>query len=71
MVRHVGCLQGSLFINEANVTYSDDVSANGILHEVDTLLFPSSVSMDKDKESTLPVRIQYTAKYNKDWLLYR
>lgn len=35
-----GCFQGRIFINQANVTYSDDISVNGIFHEIDRILFP-------------------------------
>lgn len=34
------CFQGSIFINQANVTFSDDVSVNGIFHEIDKILRP-------------------------------
>uniref|UniRef100_A0A671UAA8 Stabilin 2 n=1 Tax=Sparus aurata TaxID=8175 RepID=A0A671UAA8_SPAAU len=33
-------VSGRIFINEANVTYSDEVSVNGILHEINRFLFP-------------------------------
>ncbi|XP_059181662.1 stabilin-2 [Centropristis striata] len=32
--------QGSIFVNEANVTYSDGVSVNGIFHEISRVLVP-------------------------------
>ncbi|CAB1434831.1 unnamed protein product, partial [Pleuronectes platessa] len=40
--------QGNIFINEANVTYSDGVSVNGIFHEIDKILFPPDVNKDSD-----------------------
>ncbi|KAM4711664.1 stabilin-2 [Anableps anableps] len=35
--------QGKITINEANLTDSDDVSVNGIIHEIDSILFPPNV----------------------------
>lgn len=32
--------QGHIFINEANVTYSHDLSINGVFHEIDQILLP-------------------------------
>lgn len=49
----VGCFQGRIFINQANVTYSDDISTNGIFHEINRILFPPD--MDKNKEADVPV----------------
>ncbi|XP_023808149.1 stabilin-2 isoform X2 [Oryzias latipes] len=46
LVLSVDSTKGSIFINEANVTDSDDVSVNGIIHEIDRILFPPN--MDKD-----------------------
>ncbi|KAM8740220.1 stabilin-2 isoform 1-T1 [Acanthopagrus schlegelii] len=40
LVLTTGSTQGRIFINEANVTYSDEVSVNGILHEINRFLFP-------------------------------
>ncbi|KAG7497480.1 stabilin-2 isoform X1 [Solea senegalensis] len=40
-------IQGSIFVNEANITYSDEPSVNGIFHEIDKILFPP-----KDPEPT-------------------
>ncbi|KAG7215107.1 hypothetical protein INR49_022755 [Caranx melampygus] len=31
---------GNIFINDANVTYSHDISTNGIFHEIDQILLP-------------------------------
>ncbi|XP_026003013.1 stabilin-2 [Astatotilapia calliptera] len=38
--------QGSVFINQANVTKSDDLSVNGIIHEIDRILYPPDVDKD-------------------------
>nr|XP_019961729.1 PREDICTED: stabilin-2-like [Paralichthys olivaceus] len=38
--------QGNIFINGANVTYSHDVSVNGIFHEIDKILFPPDLYKD-------------------------
>ncbi|XP_026182637.1 stabilin-2 isoform X2 [Mastacembelus armatus] len=40
--------QGSISINQASVTYSDDVSVNGIIHEINRILFPADVEKDPD-----------------------
>lgn len=32
--------QGHIFINKANVTYSHDLSINGVFHEIDRILLP-------------------------------
>ncbi|XP_036005270.1 stabilin-2 [Fundulus heteroclitus] len=44
LVLTTGSTQGRITINEANVTNSDDISANGIIHEIDSLLFPPNVN---------------------------
>lgn len=49
----VGCFQGSIFVNQANITYSDDISINGIFHEINKILFP--LDMDKKTEPDVPV----------------
>ncbi|KAI3366323.1 hypothetical protein L3Q82_000431 [Scortum barcoo] len=36
--------QGSIFINQANITYSDGVSVNGIFHEINKILFPFDIN---------------------------
>ncbi|MED6292580.1 hypothetical protein CHARACLAT_001866, partial [Characodon lateralis] len=36
--------QGAITINEANVTKSDDISVNGIIHEIDTVLFLANIN---------------------------
>uniref|UniRef100_A0A8D0DEB8 Stabilin 2 n=1 Tax=Sander lucioperca TaxID=283035 RepID=A0A8D0DEB8_SANLU len=38
--------RGGIFINEANVTFSDSVSINGIFHEIDKILFPPNVGQE-------------------------
>eukprot|EP00066_Takifugu_rubripes_P026344 XP_011615610.1 PREDICTED: stabilin-2 [Takifugu rubripes] len=40
--------QGKIFINQANVTYSDDVSINGIFHVIDKILVPLDVNTSID-----------------------
>ncbi|XP_054623431.1 stabilin-2 isoform X2 [Dunckerocampus dactyliophorus] len=45
--------QGSIFINEANVTYSDDVSVNGIFHEIDRILFPPGLDAQMESDAAL------------------
>ncbi|XP_040886255.1 stabilin-2 isoform X2 [Toxotes jaculatrix] len=46
-------IQGSIFINEANVTYSNGVGINGIFHEISKILFPPDVDRDKDPDVPL------------------
>lgn len=48
--------QGSIFINDANVTYSDDISVNGIFHEIDKVLF--APDLDNKRPPAAPVRAQ-------------
>ncbi|XP_039999160.1 stabilin-2 isoform X2 [Xiphias gladius] len=43
-------IQGSIFINQANVTYSHDVSINGVFHEINRILFPPNVDRDEDPD---------------------
>lgn len=45
--------EGNIFVNEANVTYSDGLSLNGIFHEVDTVLFSPSDEQLKELEENL------------------
>ncbi|XP_030006737.1 stabilin-2 isoform X2 [Sphaeramia orbicularis] len=45
--------QGSIFINEANVTYSDDVSVNGIFHEINKFLILPDVEKQKPPDTPL------------------
>ncbi|XP_076025570.1 LOW QUALITY PROTEIN: stabilin-2 [Genypterus blacodes] len=47
--------QGHILINQANVTYSGDVSVNGIIHEIDTILFPAN--MERLKEQDRPLNL--------------
>ncbi|KAM3858894.1 stabilin-2 [Diretmus argenteus] len=47
--------QGSIFINQANVTQSDDVSVNGIIHEIDKVLIPSY--LEEEKEPDVPLNL--------------
>ncbi|XP_078127855.1 stabilin-2 [Sander vitreus] len=46
-------VQGGIFINEANVTYSDSVSVNGIFHEIDKFLFPPNVGKETQPAAQL------------------
>lgn len=48
----VGCFQGRISINQANVTYSDGISTNGIFHEINRVLFPPDVDR---QEPDVPV----------------
>ncbi|KAM9334912.1 stabilin-2 [Symphorus nematophorus] len=52
--------QGNIFINQANVTYSDEVSVNGIYHEIDRLLFPPDI--DVKKQPDVPLNLTDVAK---------
>ncbi|XP_029019242.1 stabilin-2 isoform X3 [Betta splendens] len=47
LVLTTGSRQGVITVNEANVTYSDGVSTNGILHEINRVLFLPDVYEDK------------------------
>ncbi|XP_027899534.1 stabilin-2 isoform X1 [Xiphophorus couchianus] len=38
--------QGKITINEANLTNSDDISVNGIIHEIDSVLLPPNLNRD-------------------------
>ncbi|KAM4569636.1 stabilin-2 [Odontesthes bonariensis] len=46
LVLTTGSNQGTIFVNQANVTDSDDVSVNGIIHEIDRILFPPDIDKD-------------------------
>ncbi|XP_034019032.1 stabilin-2 [Thalassophryne amazonica] len=48
-------IQGSLFLNNVNVMYNNEVAVNGIIHEVDTILFPPDI--DNQKDSTVPLNL--------------
>ncbi|XP_026218248.1 stabilin-2 isoform X2 [Anabas testudineus] len=45
--------QGFISVNEANVTYSDGISINGIFHEINKILFPPAVDKDKNPDISL------------------
>ncbi|KAK7896729.1 hypothetical protein WMY93_022054 [Mugilogobius chulae] len=45
--------QGNIFINGANVTYSDGISVNGIFHEVDNMLFSPNDDQLKELDENL------------------
>ncbi|XP_037615817.1 stabilin-2 [Sebastes umbrosus] len=62
LVLTTSAIQGSLFINEANVTYSDSVSVNGIFHEINRVLLPPVV--DTGKLSTVPLNLSDVAEGN-------
>ncbi|XP_041819472.1 stabilin-2 isoform X1 [Chelmon rostratus] len=53
LVLTTGTTQGSIFINQANVTYSDDVSVNGIFHEINRILFPPDMDVKKEPDAPL------------------
>ncbi|XP_029351188.1 stabilin-2 isoform X1 [Echeneis naucrates] len=52
--------QGSIFINQATVSYSHDVSINGIFHEINQLLIPPD--LDKNQDSDLSVNLTDVAQ---------
>ncbi|XP_061571016.1 stabilin-2 isoform X2 [Cololabis saira] len=52
LVLTTGSNQDQIWVNQANLTSSDDVSANGIIHIVDRILFPPGV--DKDNILYIP-----------------
>uniref|UniRef100_A0A3Q1H6M0 Uncharacterized protein n=1 Tax=Anabas testudineus TaxID=64144 RepID=A0A3Q1H6M0_ANATE len=39
------CRKGFISVNEANVTYSDGISINGIFHEINKILFPPALNL--------------------------
>ncbi|XP_015254887.1 PREDICTED: stabilin-2 [Cyprinodon variegatus] len=47
LILTIGSNQGKITVNQANVTGSDDISVNGIIHDIDTTLFPPNVDMNK------------------------
>uniref|UniRef100_A0AAV2IUI2 Stabilin 2 n=1 Tax=Knipowitschia caucasica TaxID=637954 RepID=A0AAV2IUI2_KNICA len=54
--------EGNIVINGANVTYSDDVSVNGIFHEIDNILY--SPNDDQLKELKEKVNLTTVAERN-------
>uniref|UniRef100_A0A3Q3W761 Uncharacterized protein n=1 Tax=Mola mola TaxID=94237 RepID=A0A3Q3W761_MOLML len=52
--------QGNIFINQANVTYSDGVSINGIFHVIDKILFVPDTG--KTKEPDVPLNLTDVAE---------
>ncbi|XP_067346973.1 stabilin-2 isoform X2 [Channa argus] len=54
--------QGFISVNEANVTYSDDISVNGIFHEINKILFPPN--MDKDQSPDSPLNLTNVAEHH-------
>lgn len=54
---YIGCFQGSILVNQASVTYSDDVSINGIFYEINKILFPPN--MDKNIQPDVGVSGQH------------
>ncbi|XP_047431437.1 stabilin-2 isoform X2 [Mugil cephalus] len=50
LVLTTGSAQDTIFINQANVTESDGLSTNGIIHEINSILF----SPNMDKQNSLP-----------------
>ncbi|XP_033470098.2 stabilin-2 isoform X1 [Epinephelus lanceolatus] len=53
-------IQGSIFINDANVTYSDDISVNGIFHEIDKVLF--APDLDNKRPPAAPMNLTDVAE---------
>ncbi|GAA6235731.1 stabilin-2-like [Lates japonicus] len=58
LVLSTSSVQGNIFINQANVTYSHDVSINGIFHEINRILFPPDLTKDPD----VPLNLTDVAK---------
>ncbi|CAL8324172.1 unnamed protein product [Lota lota] len=54
--------QGNILINGAKVTYSDAVSLNGIIHEIDSFLV--SPNMKKQRHSSSPLNLTDVAGQN-------
>ncbi|XP_068162494.1 stabilin-2 [Antennarius striatus] len=48
-----GSNQSGVFVNQANVTFSDDVSINGILHEIDQVLLPPDLEENRGPQPNL------------------
>ncbi|XP_075967354.1 LOW QUALITY PROTEIN: stabilin-2 [Anarhichas minor] len=69
LVLTTGSIQGSIFVNEANVTYSDGVSVNGIYHEINRILFPPKV--DKGKPPAVPMNLTDVAEAHGYKTFYR
>lgn len=46
-VLKTGVNQGTIFVDRANVTYSDDVSVNGIIHEVNRIFNPTNWDVNR------------------------
>ncbi|KAM3587343.1 uncharacterized protein V6R79_002629 [Siganus canaliculatus] len=45
--------QGSVSINEANVTSSSEVAVNGIFHEIDQILFPPNSDLKPEPDASM------------------
>nr|XP_046235043.1 stabilin-2 isoform X1 [Scatophagus argus] len=60
LVLTTGFSQGNILINQANVTYSDGISVNGIFHEIDKVLFPRDI--DSNKEPVVPLNLTDVAE---------
>ncbi|XP_027140103.1 stabilin-2 [Larimichthys crocea] len=54
--------QGSILVNQASVTYSDDVSINGIFYEINKILFPPN--MDKNIQPDVGLNLTDVAERN-------
>uniref|UniRef100_UPI0037E83392 stabilin-2 n=1 Tax=Semicossyphus pulcher TaxID=241346 RepID=UPI0037E83392 len=61
--------QGSIFINEANVTYSHDISTNGVFHEINKILVPPEA--DKIKDPEVPLNLSDVAERHGYTTFYR
>ncbi|XP_074554721.1 stabilin-2 [Halichoeres trimaculatus] len=59
--------QGSIFINEANVTHSHDVCSNGIFYETDRILF----SLSTDNTKVPPMNLSEVAELHGYKTFYR
>ncbi|XP_042338541.1 stabilin-2, partial [Plectropomus leopardus] len=60
LVLTTGSTQGRIFVNEANVTYSDSISINGIFHEIDKVLTPPNI--DKERPPAAPLNLTNVAE---------
>lgn len=69
MKMSVKYFQGKISVNQANVTASDDVSVNGIIHVIDQILFPPDV--DKDNILLIPVSTSHFRLINRSMTIGR
>ncbi|TKS90353.1 EGF-like and X-link domain-containing adhesion molecule 2 Fasciclin [Collichthys lucidus] len=57
-----GAGKGSILVNQASVTYSDDVSINGIFYEINKILFPPN--MDRNIQPDVGLNLTDVAERN-------